>query len=347
MTFADLCPGLSIKDALEAFRDGCNKDPDRLWITESWIEPRFAELRTLLTEPITHEEAHVLCEAVLKHYDVDDVIEWLEHKPISWQEYEDLRDRRATKRWRLPAWNDVRASQNDQVRAWKELASVPTLLTTERVVTDAEEARRVYGLKTAPCPSCRTAARGLTWIHYTSPSWTWREHCGKAGWLAICEPCSRQIELFQEVESAPVEYDLTKSSNIVERARDQILREIAEQMHLVASDEESFGRACSAMYLIVRKLDGEGLHACEGWKVTLDGREQIPVHEAEAVCDRPIGLRTVRAKRYETGTVKLTVDLIGRNASVTWQFGPLFAFNRNHTIGSDGSLGEGRLGWRS
>ena len=44
-TLDDLFPGVSVEQALAAFRDGCNHGPDRLWITESWIEPRFAKLR--------------------------------------------------------------------------------------------------------------------------------------------------------------------------------------------------------------------------------------------------------------------------------------------------------------
>ena len=205
-TFHDLRPGVSIDEALDAFRAGCNIGAERLFITESWIGPRFDGLRVLLTDPITSEEARVLREAVLKHYRLDDVIEWLEHKPITWSEYETLRDRRATRRWLALRevgyfpWEDVQTCQQDAVREAEGMRQAPALLgSVEEHAHTADDAKRAYGSRAVPCSKCGASPDKLTWIRFTSPAWTWKKLCGRAGWLTICESCHLQIDFFKEV----------------------------------------------------------------------------------------------------------------------------------------------------
>ena len=40
------------------------------------------------------------------------------------------------------------------------------------------------------CPNC---GKELRWIHFHSPSRTWVHECGRAGSLAICEDCHKQV----------------------------------------------------------------------------------------------------------------------------------------------------------
>lgn len=40
------------------------------------------------------------------------------------------------------------------------------------------------------CPECGCELR---WIHFCSPSVTWVHECGRAGSLAICEDCHKQV----------------------------------------------------------------------------------------------------------------------------------------------------------
>lgn len=40
------------------------------------------------------------------------------------------------------------------------------------------------------CPEC---GNELRWIRFYSPSWTWQKLCGRAGPLAICEDCHKQV----------------------------------------------------------------------------------------------------------------------------------------------------------
>ena len=40
------------------------------------------------------------------------------------------------------------------------------------------------------CPKC---GKELRWIHFISPSMTWKHECGREGPLAICENCHKQV----------------------------------------------------------------------------------------------------------------------------------------------------------
>ncbi len=57
--------GISIERAFELFLGACNKS-DTLFITEGWIQPYLAELRRLLSAPITADQAEALLDCVFK-----------------------------------------------------------------------------------------------------------------------------------------------------------------------------------------------------------------------------------------------------------------------------------------
>jgi serine/threonine protein kinase len=100
--FEELSEGLSIEEALEAFMDGCNKNRDRLFAPRSWVNPRLSDLRKLLSDPITAEQAAALREAALKKRNLDTVIDWLRHRPMTWKQYQDmLTEQRAEEEQRL------------------------------------------------------------------------------------------------------------------------------------------------------------------------------------------------------------------------------------------------------
>ena len=46
------------------------------------------------------------------------------------------------------------------------------------------------------CPNC---GKELRWIHFCSPSRTWKQECGREGSLAICEDCHKQVYFRCEV----------------------------------------------------------------------------------------------------------------------------------------------------
>lgn len=50
----------------------------------------------------------------------------------------------------------------------------------------------------SPCPKCGTPAKELTWLYFESPKETWEHHCGKAGWLIMCDTCRVQVQFILE-----------------------------------------------------------------------------------------------------------------------------------------------------
>ncbi len=46
------------------------------------------------------------------------------------------------------------------------------------------------------CPRCGRGGHTLTWLYFRSPMWTWVELCGRAGYLAVCEPCRVQVAFY-------------------------------------------------------------------------------------------------------------------------------------------------------
>ena len=44
------------------------------------------------------------------------------------------------------------------------------------------------------CPVCGRSSDELKWIYFDSPSWTWKQLMGVAGYMSICEKCHWQVE---------------------------------------------------------------------------------------------------------------------------------------------------------
>jgi hypothetical protein len=196
-----IAAGMSIDAAIAAFRAGCNHPPERLWITDSWIAPRFDRLRELLSNPITDMEAEALRETVLKKRSLDSVIEWLtDHRSESWEGFRELTRRRATEAWKALRergffpWEDVDACRVSPPSD----ASAPAILVLSPAAEGLDEAKRRYMPSAVPCSKCGAAPEQLTWIHFISPAWTWEMLCGRAGWLTVCERCHLQVDFFTE-----------------------------------------------------------------------------------------------------------------------------------------------------
>ena len=101
MSFDDLRAGLSVEQAVEAFLDGCNKGPDRLWISESWVRRRIERLIRLARSPLTEEHAAKLRDAALKREGLDYVIDWMcDHSDLRWSEFDEMcRQQEADRVW--------------------------------------------------------------------------------------------------------------------------------------------------------------------------------------------------------------------------------------------------------
>ena len=58
----------------------------------------------------------------------------------------------------------------------------------------AEEVARARRGSAAVCPACGAGRTALDFFYFESPPWTWRDMCGRAGVLAVCDPCHRQVD---------------------------------------------------------------------------------------------------------------------------------------------------------
>lgn len=83
-------------------------------------------------------------------------------------------------------WPDVTASRDD-----KDLQGTQS----------PEKARETYLQRANPCSECQTPPEHLAWAYFSSPSSTWENLCGRAGWMTICDWCERQVDFFMEVMS--------------------------------------------------------------------------------------------------------------------------------------------------
>lgn len=172
-----IVPGLSVDEALAAFVAACNRR-DTLFITEAWFRPRAERLRLGLSNPITEDEAHVLRELVRERTTFEQVFDWMDRRPMSWAEYLEWRAAE-TERLRnvrmergIFPWEDVEAARADT-----------------KLQEDVRRDEPFDG--TGVCPRCGDP---LTWVYFSSPAWTWRALCGRAGWLGLCDRCHLQVD---------------------------------------------------------------------------------------------------------------------------------------------------------
>lgn len=192
---SELVAGLSPEEAIRIVRSGCNRGPARLFITESWFQPRVDRLLTTLSHPITGEEASVLRDAVEKRCRLDLVIEWLEERhrlpEARWLCFVELKRRGETPRdiERLERgffpWEDVDACRGR--------LPPPNMLPSQNRRGLAHLVRRLRR-RGRGCPKCKRPPAAMTWIYFRSPGWTWSRMCGREGWLNVCDHCRLQLQ---------------------------------------------------------------------------------------------------------------------------------------------------------
>jgi hypothetical protein len=121
-----LAAGMGAGAAVTTFKSLCNTSTT-LFITDSWFGPRERTLRSLLTDPITADQAEALRQAVLKTVRIDDVIRWLsECRQLSWHGFLNVllneaadrdvieAERAAAERKRICEWADAEVERMRQ-----------------------------------------------------------------------------------------------------------------------------------------------------------------------------------------------------------------------------------------
>ena len=93
--------GRSVDEALTAFRESVNQ-PGTMFSTDQWLLPKLDQLKRLLTDPITQDEAQALLDVLHERHWMRDLMEWLESRAVGWADFftyradlkkEDLRKR--------------------------------------------------------------------------------------------------------------------------------------------------------------------------------------------------------------------------------------------------------------
>jgi hypothetical protein len=81
-----IAAGRSVEEALTAFRQ-CVNQPGTMFSTDHWLLPKLDQLKRLLTDPNTQDEAEALLEVLHQRHWMRDLLEWLERRPIGWGNY--------------------------------------------------------------------------------------------------------------------------------------------------------------------------------------------------------------------------------------------------------------------
>lgn len=190
-----LRPGLSPVEAVAAFTAACNRDATVLFITESWVASFKDRLRTALPPALTDPLVAALRDALYKRRHLAAVVEFIEQQPMTWVQYdlacEDRYREADLERARTGyfSWEEVIASEDN---AALQRAHAPS---GEKAVP-ADAAMRTNA---RACPQCCRPASELDWIYFSSPAWTWKKLCGRAGWLVVCKPCHLQVAFFLQL----------------------------------------------------------------------------------------------------------------------------------------------------
>jgi hypothetical protein len=183
--------GMTRRRAMEQFVAHSNQGPDVLFPTEHWFLTHHERVRAQLPDLLDEDHAQALDDLLHKRKRARTFLTWLDHRPWPWYAVDTLVTRlergsllEARERGFFP-WTDVDACRG---------ASSPSHFSSARP--------RPHGDDTLEgCHGCGRPATQLEWLCFSSPGWTWRRLCGRAGWMGICADCRYQIHFFMDVLS--------------------------------------------------------------------------------------------------------------------------------------------------
>ena len=143
-----------------------------------------------------------LQDAICKRCRLQTVVDFVEQQPMTWDgfaRWEADREHQfhleEAKCGFFP-WADIEASANDEKLQRTHQSHGQTQAPANLTFFGESEAE--VRPRARNCPGCGRPGSELTWLYFSSPAWTWQELCGRAGWLAVCEPCHLQVEFFLE-----------------------------------------------------------------------------------------------------------------------------------------------------
>lgn len=109
--FLAFAKGMPLREALLSFKSNVNCT-DTIFSTDHWLQPKLAELATILSDPISEDQAKALDDVLHGRHFVKDIIDWLRTSHLPWADYfEDLKTQemqgQALKREQRVAWGEA------------------------------------------------------------------------------------------------------------------------------------------------------------------------------------------------------------------------------------------------
>lgn len=83
--------GMPREDALRIFEKSVNQR-GTMFSTDHWLQPKLQQLRVLLNDPISEEQASALLDVLYERHWMSDLLGWLQGSPMPWQSFFVLRE---------------------------------------------------------------------------------------------------------------------------------------------------------------------------------------------------------------------------------------------------------------
>lgn len=183
--------GASVEEALRAFRENVNQ-PGTTFSRDPWLLPKLDQLRKLLSDPITHTQAHVLLEVLYDRCPMRDLLGWLEAPGIDWWVYPTYRSFMEEKQQReREAERDRMAAEVPALSIFQESPEARAA----RIERDRECAKKDYLPKAKPCPQCGKPPELLEWDR--KPMELLKARCSYSGWRTRCPSCQLEVDFFK------------------------------------------------------------------------------------------------------------------------------------------------------
>ncbi len=78
--------GMQREDVLRIFETSVNQR-GTMFSTDHWLQPKLEQLRGLLSDPITEEQASALLDVLYERHWMSDLLNWLQGAPMPWQSF--------------------------------------------------------------------------------------------------------------------------------------------------------------------------------------------------------------------------------------------------------------------
>jgi hypothetical protein len=181
----NITTGMEREDALRIYAASVNQE-DSLFTYLPSLPEKLNQMRGLLHDPISADEAYALNDVIYRRRRYCDMIAWLQDDPISWDGHfvrevfrAEESDRQLIEQWRKEDEDEANRGARSETNSW---------CTPE----EAAEFRRQYleGAKAEylkfarPCPNCGTPPEFLEW------------YLDGGGLLTRCRFCLQQVSEF-------------------------------------------------------------------------------------------------------------------------------------------------------